>query len=169
MKKFEFTGETKVVFGKTLYRIRALVKIETEYLNVNPGDLGGWIEKEENLSHNGNAWVYGDARVYGDAWVYGNARVYGNAWVYGDARVYGNAEVNKKEHILTIGPIGSRNDITTFFRTKNNLIKVKCGCFTGTIDEFLAKVELTHKDSKHAKVYKIATELAIAQIELENE
>ena len=108
MKKYELTSETKVLLGKTLYRIKALV----QFGNVNAGDLGGWIEKEENLSQSGNAWVSGDASVYGNAevsgdasvsgnaWVYGNASVSGNAWVYGnaevsgDARVYGNARVS---------------------------------------------------------------------------
>ena len=108
MKKYELTSETKVFLGKTLYRIKALV----QFGNVNAGDLGGWIEKEENLSQSGNAWVSGDASVYGNAevsgdasvsgnaWVYGNAEVSGNAWVYGnaevsgDASVYGNAEVS---------------------------------------------------------------------------
>ena len=108
MKKYELTSETKVFLGKTLYRIKALV----QFGNVNAGDLGGWIEKEENLSQSGNAWVSGDASVYGNAevsgdasvsgnaWVYGNASVSGNAWVYGnaevsgDARVYGNARVS---------------------------------------------------------------------------
>ena len=89
MKKYELTSETKVFLGKTLYRIKALV----QFGNVNAGDLGGWIEKEENLSQSGNAWVYGDASVYGNAWVSGNARVYGNASVYGNARVYGDARV----------------------------------------------------------------------------
>ena len=84
--KFEFTGETKVHFGVTLKRIRALVAIGSL---VAPGELGGWIEKEENLQVSGDAWVYGNARVYGDAWVSGNARVYGNVLVYGNARVYG--------------------------------------------------------------------------------
>ena len=108
MKKYELTSETKVFLGKTLYRIKALV----QFGNVNAGDLGGWIEKEENLSQSGNAWVSGDASVYGNAevsgdasvsgnaWVYGNAKVSGNAWVYGNASVsgnawvYGNAEVS---------------------------------------------------------------------------
>ena len=70
VKKYELTSETKVFLGKTLYRIKALV----QFGNVNAGDLGGWIEKEENLSQSGNAWVYGDARVSGNAWVYGDAR-----------------------------------------------------------------------------------------------
>ena len=96
MKKYELTSETKVFLGKTLYRIKALV----QFGNVNAGDLGGWIEKEENLSQSGNAWVYGDASVSGNAWVYGDAsvsgdaEVYGNARVSGDARVYGNARVS---------------------------------------------------------------------------
>ena len=63
MKKYEFTGEVKVVFGITLHRIRAAVSFGV----VVQGELGGWIEKEENLSQNGNAWVYGNAEVCGDA------------------------------------------------------------------------------------------------------
>ena len=71
--KFEFTGETKVVFGVTLNRIRAVTTIAA--IGVAAGDVGGWIEREENLSAYGNAWVSGDARVYGDARVSGGARV----------------------------------------------------------------------------------------------
>ena len=100
-KKYELTSETKEAHGATLYRIRAVRNFGT----VKAGDLGGWIEKEANLSKSDNAWVcdnaevYGDARVYGNAMVCDNAEVYGNAEVYDDAmvcnnaRVYGNAEV----------------------------------------------------------------------------
>lgn len=108
-KKYELTDETKVIGNTTIHRIRALRDIPRQ--GVKSGDLGGWIEKEDNLSHEGDAWVSGDAwvlgdarvsgnaSVFGDAWVYGNARVhgdaevYGDAWVYGDARVFGDAEV----------------------------------------------------------------------------
>lgn len=55
MRKYEFTGETKVFLNKTLHRIRAVVDFGT----VHAGDVGGWIEKEENLNHCGDAWVYG--------------------------------------------------------------------------------------------------------------
>ena len=74
-RKYEFTGETKNWIGRKLHRIRAV----RDFGDVKAGDLGGWIEKERNLSHDGDAWVYGNARVYGNAEVYGNARVYGNA------------------------------------------------------------------------------------------
>ena len=102
MKKFELTTEfITSMFGKKIFRIKALI----EFGNVKAGELGGYVEKEENVSQNGNAWVsgdavvsgnarvYGNARVSGNAWVSGNAVVSGDAWVSGDARVYGNARV----------------------------------------------------------------------------
>jgi UDP-3-O-[3-hydroxymyristoyl] glucosamine N-acyltransferase len=89
MKKYELTDETKEFEGKTLYRIRALI----DFGNIEAGDLGGWIEKEENLSHEGNCWIYDNAKVYDDALVYGNAQVYDNAWVRGNVQIYGNARV----------------------------------------------------------------------------
>ena len=160
MKKYELTSETKVFLGKTLYRIKALV----QFGNVNAGDLGGWIEKEENLSQSGNAWVSGDARVYGDARVSGNAWVYGNAEVSGDARVYGNAEVCKIGAVFWIGAIGSRNRTTTFFRCKDGKIYVSCGCFLGDLEEFSDKVKQTHGDNEHGRVYMLAIEMAKARI-----
>ena len=77
MKKFSLTTTTKTLFGATLFQIRA----EMSFGSVSKGDLGGYVEKEANLSLEGDAWVSGDARVYGDAWVSGNARVYGDAQV----------------------------------------------------------------------------------------
>ena len=83
MKKYEFTGETKRVElwnrTATLHRIKATV----EFGFVKVGELGGWIEKEENLSHEGKAWVCGDAKVCGDARDCGEAKVWGNARVWG--------------------------------------------------------------------------------------
>ena len=145
MKKFEFTGETKTISlffrTATLHRIRAVA----EFGLVKVGDLGGWIEKEENLSHEGKAWVCGDAKVWG------------------------NAKVFSARHVLVIGAMGSRDDFTTFFRDKDNEITVKCGCFLGKIDKFLEKVTQTHGDSKYALVYRAAVEVARLQIDLSGE
>ena len=170
MKKYELTDECIQHGVRKLYRIKAV----KDFGNVRTGELGGFIEKEENLSHKGNAWVYGNAKVsgnagvYGDAWVYGNAKVSGNAGVYGNARVSGNAEIYNNTHLLQIGGIGSRDAITTFFRTKEKEIYVKCGCFAGNIDEFEEAVEEEHKGTKHFDTYKTAIKLAKLQIELED-
>ena len=94
-KKYEFTGETKQFEDRTLKRIRALIDID--HFGVKKGDIGGWIETEDNLSHHGGCWISGEAMVYEDAWVGGyamvgdNARVGGYAWVGDNAVVGGNA------------------------------------------------------------------------------
>lgn len=105
--KFILTDETKIYYGYTLHRIKAL----KDFGNVKAGDLGGWVEKEENLSRIGDCWIYdeakvcgeafvvdyacvcGGAMVYDNAWVSGRARVYDNAWVHGNAKVSHNARV----------------------------------------------------------------------------
>ena len=153
MKKYELTEETVTVFGKTLYRIRAV----RDFGSVKTGEFGGYIEKEENLSHFGNAWIYGDA------WVFGDARVSGNAWVYG------NAEVFNTRHFFVQGPIGSRDGYVTFYRTKDDTIGVRCGCFSGSLQKFVDRVEETHGGSRYEKEYKIAAELAKVCIRLEGE
>ncbi len=94
--KYELTDETINIYGKTLYRIRAL----KDFSDVNKGELGGYIEKKSNLSQYGNCWVYSDARVFGNAKVYDYAKVFGNARVYGDARVCGNAVVSGNEVVF---------------------------------------------------------------------
>ena len=148
MKRWEFTGETKTTeLGVLLKRIRA-----TEDFTINgghqiaKGSLGGWIENEGNLQDS--------------AWVSDNAQVYGNA------RVSGNAQVCSRDAYLTIGPIGSRDDVTTFFACDDKQICVVCGCFYGTLGEFRAKVKATHGDNKHAKAYLLAADLAETKIEM---
>ena len=98
-RKFELTNEKKTLAGGTvLHRIRALWDIPR--FGVKAGELGGFVEGENNLSQDGDAWVYGNAcvydnaRVFGNAKIYGKALVYGKAWVSGDAKVYGGAEVS---------------------------------------------------------------------------
>lgn len=86
---FEFTGETLGHGGVTLRRIRATKDLPRH--GVRAGDVGGWLQRRENLSE--NAWVFGDAKVFKNAHVSMNAKVFGNAEVFGDALVYGDAEV----------------------------------------------------------------------------
>ena len=180
MKKFELTNEFVTnMFGTKLFRIRALV----EFGDVEAGELGGYVEKESNLGHDDNAWVYDNARVYGNAWVYGdaqvsgdapvygNARVCGNAWVYGNAqvsgnaRVYGNARVCGDARVCGNGDyayahgFGSVNRTTTFFRLKDGGVGVRCGCFYGTLAQFRDKIRETHGETKKAQEYLMLADL----------
>lgn len=89
--------------GEILYRIKAL----KDFNGVKIGDLGGYIESEGNLSHDGDCWVYDDSIVYGGATVSENASIRKNSIVAGEyqgikyaypgqlrtTEVYGNAEI----------------------------------------------------------------------------
>ena len=168
MKKFELTSEFVTnIYGTKLFRIRALI----ESGNVKAGELGGYVEKETNLDHDGDAWVYGNAKVSGDAnvsgnaWVsgdaevYGNAKVSGDAKVYGDAEVYGNAKVSGDADYAYAHGFGSEYRTTTFFRLKDGGVGVRCGCFYGTLQEFRDKVRKTHGETKKAKEYLMLADL----------
>ena len=162
MKKFKLTSEFIVdISGVKLFRIKALI----EFGNVKAGDLGGYIEKEENLSHMGNAWVSGNAQVSGDARVSGNARVsgdaqvFGDAWVFGNAQVFGDARVSGDKDYAYAHGFGSCNRTTTFFRLKDGDVGVRCGCFYGTLAQFRDNVCETHGETKKAQEYLMLADL----------
>ncbi len=130
-KKYEFTGE---VNAQGLKRIRSLVEIKKAGVQV--GDLGGWIEKEENLEHTGSCWVSGDARISG------------------------NARISKTSDYLVITPVGSENGSLTAFRTEvENEVKVNRGCFNGSLEVFEEAVKSKHGDNTHGKQYALTIAL----------
>ena len=118
-KKYEFTDETKEIDGRILHRIVATKDFYrgNRISIVMKGDLGGFIESEDNLSHDGGSWVMNDSCVYERAHIIGNALVggcahvhgnslvsehayvYENALVSGNAHVHGNALVSENAHV----------------------------------------------------------------------
>ena len=194
MKKFELTTDTKMHLGRKLFRIKALVS----FGDVEAGDLGGYVEKEGNLDQSGDAWVYGNACVYDDACVSGNACVYddamvsdnacvsgyacvsgnacvyddawvyGNAWVSGNARVSDNARVSGNADYATVKGFGTQCRSTTFFKCEDEKIRVVCGCFSGTLEEFRKQVKDT-RSGKIEKEYLMIADLMKLHFEEESE
>ena len=76
-----------------------------QIMNSKTGEVGGWIEKAENLSQHGECWVSKNACVFGgavvkeDAQVIDRARVYGQALVSGGAVVSGSAIVRDRAFV----------------------------------------------------------------------
>ena len=130
-KKYILTDDVIDFNGHTLHRIKAVRDFDC----VTAGDLGGFIENEKKLDHDGDAWVSGAAVVTGAAVVSGAADF---AVISGFGRVFRT---------------------TTFFRCKDNLVRCQCGCFYGTVDEFRSKVRETHGSSKYAKEYLMIADL----------
>lgn len=94
-KKYRFTEETMEIRGHIIHRIKAV----KDFGYIKKGSLGGWIEKEENLSHDDNCWVDNNAKIFGNAKVSENARIFGDALVYGNAKISGNAIVGDNAKI----------------------------------------------------------------------
>ena len=124
MKKYELTTETLQIGGFTLHRIKAV----KNFGSVKAGELGGWIESEENLSQADNAWVYNNAkvfdkaRVYGDAAVSDDAKVCGYAIVNHNARVYDNAEVSDYAEVFENAIVFGHAKVYGFTRIFGNAI-----------------------------------------------
>ena len=108
---------TKKHFGITLYQIEAL----KDFGNVKKGDKGGFIEKEENLSQEGTAWVTdhalvtGHAKVTDHAWVTGHGKVTGHGRVTGHALVTGN--------VLVTGNLKLKSGYFYHFKNKSEKIE----------------------------------------------
>lgn len=128
MKKYEMIKDG----DRGLYRVKALAA----FGDVAAGDTGGFVEHEQNLSHEGTAWIYGNARVTGGARVSGDTRVYGGAWVYDSVWIYGGAWGYSPLCIQ-----GSGHSLTTSSRTQLTI-----GCLTHSVEKWLADYEEIGKE-----------------------
>ena len=148
-KKYELLKNDTITApnGKTLYRIKSLINFGV----VVAGSLGGYIEKEDNLAHSGNAWVSD------------NARVSDNAQVYGDALVSDNARVCSKKALVWFSNVGTEYGTLTVFKTKEGKLFASRGCFKGTVDEFLAKSAKVHNE-RIKREYRLLIEVAKSRL-----
>ena len=91
-KKYELVPETVTKFySKSMYRIRAL----KDFSDVKKGNLGGYVESEENLSQTGNCWIYDGSIVGLGAKIVEDAVVKGYSNVIEHSRISNNAIVEK--------------------------------------------------------------------------
>ena len=100
--KYKLTNETINRRGKILHRIIALKDFGT----VKKGDKGGFVEKESNLSQEGNCWLYDNAKAFDNATisdyvelhddceVYGNSRLKGICFIYRNVSISGNSSIS---------------------------------------------------------------------------
>lgn len=58
--------------------------------------------------------------------------------------------------LATVGGFGSKARTTYFFLLDDGSVFVRCGCFSGTLEEWENKVKDTHGDSAFAKSYLLA-------------
>ena len=91
--KYHLTGETRWLSNGV--RLSRLIAARS-FGSVKKGDRGGWVESPENLSHEGNCWIAGDAAVWGYATVGDDALVQDRAEVHGHCHIFGSASVGDR-------------------------------------------------------------------------
>ena len=113
MKKYEILidEENTIEFeGHTLHRIKAL----RDFGDIKIGDLGGYVENENNLSHEGNCWIYDDAKAMDYSVISDNSRMYNNSKMYdysimhGNSTMYEDSEMHDEE--VLYGKLASKVD-----------------------------------------------------------
>lgn len=113
-----------------LYRVVAVRDIPK--WGVKSGDVGGWVEDPEILSHDGNAWIAGEAKVLWGIHVENDALIKDNAvvmrkpgnggwicYVKDEARISGDAQVISCEEVSGEASIGG-NARVAFSEIKDN-------------------------------------------------
>lgn len=126
MKKYELlVDDTITFFGVQLFRIKALIS----FSGIEKGELGGYVASEKNLSQSGNAWVSGDARVYGNA----DYIVFKNTWSSGRYFTY-----TKSNKMWRVGCFYGNGDELIKKAYKDNQ---KSGDFYKAYVDFVEKLE----------------------------
>lgn len=145
-KKFELLLNSKIEYkGKTLYRIKAL----RDFGYVFEGEVGGYVQSEDNLSHNGDCWVFDNAKVFNsarihdDARIFENAKVYDEAEVFGSAKIYGNAKIYDEAGIFDNATIFENARVCNNARIKYNAIV--CGNAKIERDTIIGQISTSYK------------------------
>lgn len=121
-KKYEILRENAQLlkqFGSiTVYRIRAL----KDFADVKAGDLGGWIESEDNLGQEGDCWVYDDSIAMHHAKVRDNARIREQAIVANYAYVYDSATIEERGCVCGHAYVADRAIVRTAVATEYGMV-----------------------------------------------
>ena len=117
-KKYEMIKEDSITIdGFTLFRIRAL----KDFFVVKAGETGGYIENEDCLSHEGDCWVFDDAKVYNTGKVIEGGCAFGNAVVTHGSKVKGFGIVKDNAAVRNYSNIEAQHDEEEKFKMKSLL------------------------------------------------
>lgn len=140
-------------------------------------DVSGHALLFEYVRVDKNASVYGHSKLYDrvyitdDARVFGTANIHDHVQIHGNAQILGSVNMCNNTHIADDGYIYSDNDYaivsgfgsinrtTTFYIANDDSIRVVCGCFRGTLDEFRKKVKKSYPMHYYKEEYLMIADL----------
>lgn len=89
MKVWEYTNNTKIRYGRTLYQIR-YIKSDT---------LGGWVEKTCKISQSEDIFVDSNSMIHGNVSLKGKAQII-NSEIFGNTKIEDRSGINMKNCII---------------------------------------------------------------------
>lgn len=91
-KKFELCSDVKQWSDNiVLYRIKALKDFICDGILIRKGDKGGFVQSENNLSQEGNCWIFDDAVAMEGSTVKDNASLHNQVMIFDKSIVCDNA------------------------------------------------------------------------------
>lgn len=89
--KYKLLQNDKIEFkGRTLYRIQAVKEVGP----IKEDYIGGYVENENILSHDGECWIGGEAKVFGNSRIFDNAKIYDESIVR-ESKISGHSVIAK--------------------------------------------------------------------------
>lgn len=143
------------VYGKAIISKSALVSKDAQVFE--RAIIADFASVNGRAFVSGKAIIKDHAEISDHAWIDENAIVSRHSFVGGityvshnteiavgtpesfletKAFILGDALISDPNDVLTISPIGTKNDILTAYRSKQGCIEVSLGCYHGTISEF---------------------------------
>lgn len=166
---------TAEIYGHTIIKdnvkVYGTAKIRGETEITKNSEIYGFVDIK-NSTITDNTKIYGKAtinrcNIFDNSEVY-NISILNNVIVFGESKIccnnytdmyindailFNDAYITSSKDIIVVIGLGSIGRKTTFFKCKDGIIKVNCGCFNGTIDEFKEEVTKTYKDNLYEKEY----------------
>lgn len=140
-KKYELSD---IGYGRwsKYWRIRALRDIGVD---VKAGSLGGYVESEDNLSQEGDCWVYGISIVKGTSRITGNAHVVGSS-IVSDTSISDGAIIDSEVSGLNASGtiVVSNSTVKGDVKADGTLMQVRDGSYLCGDVVLGGKVEVSH-------------------------
>lgn len=141
------------VFGNA--RIRKSAQIVSNSVICGDAVISGVASVSENSRVSGDAYICGNAFIFGSSVIFGNPIIGNHSHIYNSIvgcefidyeglsiEVDDGKILNSSDYISFTG-FGSINRTTYMFRGQDGIIKVRCGCFRGTLKGFENEIKHT--------------------------
>lgn len=146
-KKYEILKDDYRLIGDTkIYRIRLLVDGVVPL--ARKGDLGGFVQSEDNLDQEGTCWLYNNAIAMECARVCENAKLYDYSIIFEYARAKGNAIMKNYSRVFGYSTITGECSIEDY-----SIVKGEYSIVKGDTMMFDHSVIALHADVDSCRLY----------------